>query len=308
MLVFSEDFFRAEKREDFLIEETMKRYWACCMDLVNIIDKVCQKYGLTYYADWGTLLGAVRHNGFIPWDDDMDISMKRQDYMKLLEVLPKEMPEGYWLSNCFNNEAHKEFFAGFSDGREINISKEMLDKKHGCPFVATIDIFPLDYLPRNPEEEEVVRNLFFIIWEVIERVKKEESLESLEERLETIEELCNIKIDRKKKLRSQLWKLANQLVMSYTEEDGDYLIDWCSYINRNRTFKYEKIWYEKTISMPFENMFIPVPCGYEDVLTVMYGDWNKRVKMASAHDYPCFKKQMDFLRKKIDELKAEQEK
>ena len=81
MAEFQESYFQDEIREGFKIDGIMKRAWAAQIEVLEIIDHICRKYGLMYYADWGTLLGTVRHEGFIPWDDDIDIAMKRQDYV-----------------------------------------------------------------------------------------------------------------------------------------------------------------------------------------------------------------------------------
>ncbi len=304
MLSFSEEYFRAEEREDFFVSETMKRYWACCMEIVNVIDGICKRHGITYYADWGTLLGAVRHKGFIPWDDDMDIAVKRPDYERLLKILQRELPEGYKLSTPFNSEEHRQFFSGVSNGTEMDLSKAHVEKFYGCPFVAVIDIFPLDYLPRDPKEEELVRSLFVIIWNAVQLIKDEAEPEEIERAVRDVEEYLNVKIDRNKQLRSQLWKLANQLAMSYHEEEGDYLVPWCSYINYG--VKFDKHWYDEVSVLPFEEMQLPVPRDYEPVLEAMYGNWRVRVKGTQAHDYPCFKKQLEFLRRKVAELKEQE--
>ena len=60
--------------------------------ILSVIDKICKKHGLQYWLSSGTMIGAVRHNGFIPWDDDLDIEMMRSDYLKLLKILPAELP------------------------------------------------------------------------------------------------------------------------------------------------------------------------------------------------------------------------
>ena len=95
MLKFSKDFFKDEEREGFLVKSDMKRAWAMQMEILKNIEEVCDRHGINYFSFWGTMLGAVRHKGFVPWDDDMDIMMKREDYEKFVEVAPKELPEGF---------------------------------------------------------------------------------------------------------------------------------------------------------------------------------------------------------------------
>ena len=93
--------YAGEYREGFFVEEKMKRAWAAEMEVLKEIDRICNAHGIQYFADSGTLLGAVRHKGFIPWDDDIDIAMKREDYQKFLAVAPKELPERWRLCNPF---------------------------------------------------------------------------------------------------------------------------------------------------------------------------------------------------------------
>ena len=78
MLQFEDSFFEGETRHDFFIEPMMKRAWAASMEVLAEIDRICKKHEIKYFAYWGTLLGAVRHKGFIPWDDDIDIAIDRK--------------------------------------------------------------------------------------------------------------------------------------------------------------------------------------------------------------------------------------
>ena len=97
---FPDKYFENEIREGFFVPSMVKRAWAAELEVLSEIDKICQKYNIQYFAEWGTLLGAVRHNGFIPWDDDLDIGMKRADYERFLAAAEKELPTGYKINNC----------------------------------------------------------------------------------------------------------------------------------------------------------------------------------------------------------------
>ena len=98
-----DDFLEGEIRNSFYVESMMKKVWAAQLEVLNEIDRICKKHNITYFADWGTLLGTVRHKGFIPWDDDMDITMKRQDYIKFARakgVPAKSILFGHALKNA----------------------------------------------------------------------------------------------------------------------------------------------------------------------------------------------------------------
>ena len=72
---FPVDFFLEEIRDDFFVDENRKKIWAICLDMLMQLDNVCTKHNLRYFLSYGSLLGAIRHNGFIPWDDDLDVVM-----------------------------------------------------------------------------------------------------------------------------------------------------------------------------------------------------------------------------------------
>ena len=104
---FLNSYFEDEVRDGFYIPSMVKRAWAAELKVFDEVDRICRKYGIAYFADWGTLLGAVRHQGFIPWDDDFDIVMLRKDYERFLQVAEKELPDGFAV---FNYKTHSDFW------------------------------------------------------------------------------------------------------------------------------------------------------------------------------------------------------
>ena len=90
---FPYTYFEDEVREGFYISGIIKRAWAAQLEVLEIVDKICQKHNIRWFADCGTLLGAVRHGGYIPWDDDLDICMLRDDYIRFNEIAEQELPE-----------------------------------------------------------------------------------------------------------------------------------------------------------------------------------------------------------------------
>ena len=99
-------FLDEEVREGYLVSSVMKKIWAVELDLLAKFDAVCKKHGITYVALWGTALGAIRHKGFIPWDDDIDVGMDRANYEKLCQVAAMEFSHPYFFQNALTDRAY----------------------------------------------------------------------------------------------------------------------------------------------------------------------------------------------------------
>lgn len=110
------------------------------LEILIEVDKICKKHNISYWLDGGTLLGAVRHGGFIPWDDDLDIAILRKDYEKLRKILPKELPEQFVFEDWKNN---KNFSMKHAKVRDKNSYFEDPSwKEKDCLQGIYIDIFP----------------------------------------------------------------------------------------------------------------------------------------------------------------------
>ena len=298
MLHFEEDWFCDEEREGFLVAEEVKRGWAAQLVIVKEIEEVCKKYGLQYFTAWGTTLGAVRHKGYIPWDDDLDICMKRADYMKFLSVWRKEFPERYSLLHHDTEDGYVEFMCRLVNQRSFDLSEEHLKKYCGCPYIVGVDIFPLDYIPRNQADYEFSNHFLHLVYTAArewDACVTPEDQEKREGALEKIEEACQVKIDRSGNVTRQLMDLSERLCMLYTEEESDDLgfavlqIEWPYFLFPKQAF-------ERAEWMPYETTTMPVPVGYNAVLTKTYGtEWRVPITQWGTHDYPFFKNQKPFL-------------
>lgn len=310
MLSFPQGFFENEVREDFLIDSTMKTVWAAGMEVLAAIAEVCAKYQLPWFADWGTLLGAVRHNGYVPWDDDLDICMLRPDYDRLLEVLQQELPEGYFVYNGVCGHEQEQFWTCVMNSDTISLEPERLQAFHGCPFIVGVDIYPLDYLPRDPKVAEAEMNLFVLIWKTAQLAKVKDRNKSqrkeLKDALQALEQFCNVTFDRDGDLVTQLFMLANQVVAAYGEEDGDQVVLFTTYAS-HPTVILDKHWYDDTEYVPFECVEMPVPWKYHEVLTKEYGDYSIRVRDNGGHEYPYYNKQLAEMRRRLKEMEEQVE-
>lgn len=299
---FSRDFFKEEYRNDFLVPEMMKRAWAAKLELLQIVIDICRKHKLTYFADYGTLLGAIRHKGFIPWDDDIDISLKRPDYNKLISLLPDELPDGIALAGLYaKNDAQ---FVRTCQSIVVTVASawklsDYMQRFHGFPYRNTgIDIFPLDYFPDDPKAGEVQRHLVQKIF-LCARDWAHYDEKTREMHLDEIESLCNVRIARNSHIPQSLLQLQDSMRALYTESECSLLAD-DSFWLKQKPAPANKEWYNETVAVPFENLMIDVPVCYPDLLRYHYGDYMTPVMFTSDHTYPFYAPEERALRSYLD--------
>lgn len=312
MLEFQEGFFDREIRDNFYVDATMKTVWAAEMEVLQKIAEVCDRHGIVWYAAYGTLLGAVRHEGFIPWDDDLDIWVMRSDYNRLIQILARELPEGYNVRNPMYGEGYGEYHTCVSNGKHISINEEWLKQYHGCPFSVGMDIFPLDYLPRAENESAIQAGLFSVAMGCAQSAaslegsgeqksieKKQAAIERIKEGTRYLEENIGLRIDwqliedgKWEQAASELWKWANYIAMMYGEEESDYLVCYMDYARWPQK-KFSKEWFAEVYSAAFENFMLPVPGGYDQILRQIYGDYHVCRRGGSTHGYPFYEKELE---------------
>ena len=154
MVYFPDNYFEKEIRNGFEVSSMMKRAWAGQIEVLSVIREICERHNILWFADYGTLLGAVRHKGFIPWDDDMDIGMTRDNLNNFIKYAKDELPDEYKLLCMDLEPQYDSLIVRVVNSTSVSMDKERLYKFHGCPYVLGIDIFPMDYLSRDEEEKE----------------------------------------------------------------------------------------------------------------------------------------------------------
>lgn len=294
MKEISMDFFRDEVRNGFFIPTAVKQAWAAQLQVLDVIETICRKHDITYFADWGTILGTVRHGGYVPWDDDMDICMKREDYTRFKEAAKTELPKDFRIHDYEHQEDHWLFLSRVANSVHINFEPEHMKQFHNFPYIAGIDIFVLDYLYKDEQQEkqrcEEVKHIIavadsIIAGEIAQPVK-EANLIQLEQKYH---KNFNRKLDNRH-MGIELYRLAEEQMARVPKEESDrmaQIFPWGLLGNRGQDREY----YEKFVRLPFENTTMPVPADYHRILSGKYHDYFKIHKVWSGHDYPYFEGQ-----------------
>lgn len=293
---FPKGYFEDEVRDGFYVSAMVKRSWAVQLEVLEVVDKICKRHSLQYFAEGGTLLGAIRHGGFIPWDDDLDICMKREDYETFAQIALEELPEGYVMRNFEQsgkeNYSFDNFLIRINNSRKIRTDEEFLERFHGFPYVAGVDIFSLDGVaPTEKADKRLLKEIETVstLADAIDDMSPDEKNTYLLQ----AEKAFSVKFDRSRSLRPQFYMLADRLCGTYKEKDAKYLTNMA--FRTLRDFKVPKEYYADVIMLPFEHIQIPVPVGYDAFLRTKYGDYMKPVHSGGGHDYPFYQKQADKL-------------
>lgn len=260
------DFYQEEIRDDYLITTKYKKIWDIELKILSEIIRICEKSHIQYFVYGGTLLGAIRHKGFIPWDDDMDVGMLRQEYEKFLKCAERELQEGF----CFQkSEMLGDIYEGFSRIRYTNSTGIIYrDRQKNCNHGIFVDIFPLDNIPDNERKAWIQRKKISILSGMVyyHVYYNQDSRHKLLGKI--------LSLVHKVSVWEQLIFLLKKECMKYNAIESEKVgILSCD------PYDEKCYWYrtdiEKTIEVPFENITVKVPIGYERCLKIGYGDYRK---------------------------------
>lgn len=276
------EFLKPETRDGFYVDADRKALFWALLGIIKEIDRICQNNSIRYFASFGTLLGAVRHKGFIPWDDDVDLMMPRADYNKFLEVAPKELQDPYFLQTTLSEH---EFVGGWARVRNSNTTateKGRVDLRSHINMGLWAAIFPIDSCPIDCADE--------IAWRVLSRVY---IVNALFEHAYVRRRCCGVKSWMLSLvLRCFLNIVGVRRIIAYREhccaayeKSESTFATFFTRLHNYRELRVSHNAFAKPVMMPFEDMMIPVPIGYDEILKSMYGDWRKFVTGTACHSY-----------------------
>ncbi|SFU65796.1 LicD family protein [Butyrivibrio sp. M55] len=300
---FPESFFRPEVRNGFYISTMMKRYWAGQLQMLSDIDKLCREHDIKWFAEYGTLIGAVRHGGYIPWDDDFDICMLRDDYERFFEIARKELPSVYIILtlNDVENE-YNNFLGRIVNSHAIDCSKEHLDLFSGCPYTVGVDIFPMDGVYNDAEKEkerqERVRRIITAHDAISEKDSLGEYTNEIESLLIDVEKENNVHFHRGKKLLHEMEVLIDKIFMECPVSEADNVALMPFYLKYGNHI-FPKKYFQSSIDMKFENTMLKVSAYYDRILLSNYGNYMEIHKSGGMHEYPIYISQENLLKEKM---------
>ena len=274
-----ESFFEEETRCGFLVTEKRKKIWAVELELLEKLDEVCRKHGLKYYAYYGTLLGAVRHQGFIPWDDDIDVVMFRDDYERFQAIAPEEFGEPYFFQNSYTDQMIWPL-SKLRDSRTTAVERAYADRGAAFHQGIFIDSFPFDSV-NDPDDERTatIAEMQNLLW--IGMMNPEIALEAVRQEPPS-SRLRGFMLDYLRKDVRQKMRVFETFNLSSLGKSKK--VNYVSSEIRHACKSVDRDWFQETVYLPFENLRIPAPAQYDRILTECYGNYHEFVQGGTYHE------------------------
>ena len=299
--IFPEEYFDDEIRSGFYVNGMMKRCWAAQLEVLYEVDKVCCAQGLTWFADCGTLMGAVRHGGYIPWDDDLDICMMRKDYDIFCSIAQSKLPEGYVVADY--HETGDNLLLRVNNSHFVSFDSDRLNKYHNMPLSVGIDIFPLDNVPPSADDEKnwgEAAKYAFALSSADDLDKGNRMSRKTRDALDSIQKGLNIKFLPHISAKIQLYDLMVNIFSAYKDSDSTEIV-LTPYWLKDGSHRYKAQWFKDIVEIPFETGYIKVPAQYDIILRTEYGDgYMTPVRAGGVHDYPHYEGQENAIREAND--------
>ena len=243
--------------------EMLKQLQKIELDMLKELDRVCRKCNIRYVIRFGTLLGAVRHKGFIPWDDDVDVGMMREDYEKFLKAAETELDkEKFFLQTYHTDPEYRWFYARILRKGTVfrRIGQDMIKMKRGI----FLDIFPCDNMPENSFSKCIYNSKAYlgrkILYSVVGAKCGKNPLKK------------GIYAILSKVPKDSAFKLMRNTAAKYNSKKTKYVrcLGWGS---KKESEGLLAEWFEERKEIEFEGMKVYGPQDYEGYLRFQYGDY-----------------------------------
>ena len=253
------------------------------LEILKVFIDICDKLELTYYLVCGSVLGAVKYNGFIPWDDDVDVALMRDDYEKFLSLSPALLPDWLFVQNYRTEKDFPLLMTKLRDSRTTMIETDFADLpiNHGI----AIDIFPLDGYPREEKEVKTFekRKKYFTRRQFVRLMGKRGQFFK---NIRTTAIWVLYKFFGYCRNNQKLMTKFEAFLSSYSVKDSDLI---CNHGNWQGILEYAPAeQYGKGTMITFEGIEVRIPERYDEYLRQKYGDYRKdppKGKQASHHAY-----------------------
>lgn len=251
------------------------------LNILKDIHSFCTRNNITYFLTFGTLIGAIRHNGFIPWDDDIDIFIPRGDYEKFIQLYRSEKYVCYALEN--------NGFYPFSYAKVIDkstIKKEPVHISKKISLGIDVDVFPLNPYYEEGYDKKINKKWHFYrrLWHIsISRFRKNNLLKTIccFPAIIILRPFC--RVFAKKISNLTLFKITNQKPIGFIT----------AFCTSEKIRVYNPDWFEKAILHKFQDFDFFIPSGYDELLRSIYGDYMMlppQEKRISHHTNICYSK------------------
>ena len=233
------------------------------LDILKQVIKICEKHDITYFAAYGTLLGAVRHKGFIPWDDDIDLNMPRPDYEKFCEIAEKELCPPYFVQTY-----KTDTMCNLHGATVQNINTALILKNHPIGIVngIRIDIMPLDGSKQDLSYYKKLRSKYRLYkYCAIDWFDWEKYFGKGIKRF--LGKIVNMFYFGNKS-HEYFFEMQEKLFTALVYDSSEYVAD---YAGNEGPFRKEI--FDKKVYLDFEDIKICCPAGYAELLTQLFGDY-----------------------------------
>lgn len=235
------------------------------LEMLIYFKDFCDKNNLLFYLCGGCCIGSIRHKGFIPWDDDVDVFMPRDDYEKLCNLWNKEADVNRYAL-CLP-EGRKNLFATINDNNTTFIKKLQADLDINQGIV--LDILPLDGYPNSSLNRKLQ-----VFWALIYSLFCAQVVPENHGKLVSFIGQFLLCIVPSKKIRHKIWKFAEKKMTKYKIDKCQAITELCSGPGYMKN-RYPKEIFESAVHKDFEGYKMPIPKGYDTYLKIAFGDYMK---------------------------------